>query len=272
MRRASKGAAVVAAVLVIVLAGATVAPPPAASGGGSVLVPDRDHYVPGDAVHLTADVRKLDLDWFGPYTVSLRPATPTGSVAMPGEDPTDVTVGRLVVTRMDPTFVRAEVTFVLPKLADGEYWIQYCNPGCTKSLGDLNGGFLRVGDPPVVPTTTSPLGETAITAPPLTTAPPTSRPSVASSSTAAGDAPPVPVATSVPTDGAGELRWWLGGALALVALVAALVILARRRGDRRTVTTSSSPPEPVDDSSVAFVDIAPGPPSATPDETIGAGR
>lgn len=283
MRRGLSGsAAIVAAVTVVVMAvvvGATTARPVSA-GGGSVLVPDRDHYEPGGPVHLTAQVRKYDRDWFGPYTVSLRPLTATGSLAEPGEDPTDTVVGRLVVTRLDPTFVRAEVTFVLPKLADGEYWVQHCNPGCTKNLGDLAPGVLRVGPlPAVAPTTVAP-----------TTAAPTTRVVIPV------DAPPTSIATTevvpatattAPTDlvvavaaedeaGVRLPVAVAGGGVAVLVLVLAIGVLARRRGPRRVVTgrgllDGGDPP-----GDVVVVDLEPAPPragsGADASSTIGSAR
>lgn len=274
-RRVLVATIVVAAALVPL----TVAGAPAGAGGGSRLVADREFYRPGEAVHLTALVQKLNLDWLGPYDAYLRPLDPdVDSAGGPGSDPRDVPIGRLVVTRLDPTTVRAEVTFVLPKLPDGEWVVLYCNRGCTAMLGDLVGGHLRVGPPPppfaTIPTTIPPT-----VAPATTARPPTTRAATPTTARPATDEAAEPASTTVDAalvaeddQGVGETGGWLV-VVAALALLAAAGAIARRRGSRRQVTVSSSAgpsDRTVDVDGAVEVELEPAPPAG--DEPIGAGR
>ena len=253
----------------------TMSAAPAGAGGGSQLEPDRPFYRPGDAVHLTANVTKIELDWFGPYTAYLRPLTPPEtSAADAGAGPRDLAIGRLVVTRLDPRTVRAEVTFVLPKVPDGDWVVLYCSPGCTHRLGDLTGGWLQVGEPPALPpTTAAPAAVPPTTVPPVpttrsaetTTSAPTTRVDPATPAAVRTEtAPSVETATSEPS----ELRWWLGGALVVAALAAALAVVARRGRGRRSITVAATPTD--DDGDALVVVLEPA--ATSDDEPIGAGR
>jgi hypothetical protein len=227
--------------LLVVLAVGAVLPSPASAGGGSLLEPDREWYRSGDVVHLVANVRKLDRDWHGPYTVGLR------SLAALELGP-EIPVGRLVVTRLDDQTVRAEVTFVLPKLDDGNWLVTYCSPGCAHALGDLQGGSLWIGPPPEPlppPTTVAPVPTTAVAT--ATTAMPrdpttTEDPSPIAAVADAGG--PSDGALLVPTTGSAPSRlplWWLLAGVVLVGTGAA-AWRVRARGPRRVVTSTTAHP------------------------------
>jgi hypothetical protein len=254
--------------------------PPAGAGGGIALEPDRESYHPGEVVHMAADITKLDREWHGPYTVSLHSFGGT----VPGAEE-GFPVGRLVVTRLDDTTVRAEVTFVLPKLPDGMWQVSYCSADCNRSLGDLSTGFLLIGDPPPPPdlsafATTLPLAPATTvptTAAPVTTSTPvtSTEPAGATEAKEPAGAGEVVASGAVAAGVAGDdgaSRWWVIGALAAAALLAAAVLLGRRRGGtpRRSITSSGSP----DDDTSEGVDVVEVglEPDRAPDETVGVGR
>ena len=260
--------ALVCAVGVLVIAVLTMGP--AAAGGGSSLRGDRPSYEPGEVVHLSASVNKLDRDWYGPYTVLL---VSYGGV-VPDAD-AGIPVGRLVVTRLDDRLVRAEVTFVLPKLPDGEWMVQVRS---ARPLGDLAGGHLVIG--PVAPvglpptTTVTPTTVVPTTRVSVTTAAPSS---AARSSEGLASAPvdevAVEAATASPTPavddssatGNDSVIGWVVVSISVVVLVAAAAAIGRRRGPRRVVTTTGA--VPVDDASGAVVDV---PLTPVADEPVGA--
>lgn len=245
MGRRIIGWAPVAAVVVGVLALAVAPTATAGAGGSSQLVPDREFYRPGEVVHLAGDVYKSDRNWFGPYTVSIRPAAVAwepGDHRPAGQHPADVTVGRLVVTRIDDMRVRAEVTFVLPKVTDGLYQVDYCGPDCSTRLGDLYESWFFVGTAPYVPSTVLPPPTVPPTTVATTRAAPVTTVATTSPVTTAAAGPdevqaaaPV-VATSVPGGSGGTTWWWLAVPAAL-----AVAVGARRWGrSHRTVTVTGS--------------------------------
>jgi hypothetical protein len=264
--------AAVAATVALGIAGG-----PAGAGGGVQLLPDREFARPGEPVHLSALVDKLDRDWFGPYTVFIRPVAPDSSPTsvQPGLHVDDRAVGRLVVTRVDDLRVRAEVTFVLPKVADGWYLVGYCGPDCTKPLGNLGPSWFYVGSAPFVPETLAPpptTTPTTIAAAPTAAdrpAPSPVSPSTAPTTTAAADGSGVAVAAVEPGD---ERPWWL----LLVACAAALAALAgmRRWGRRRRTITSRGPgPDDTRPEDAVTITLEPDHPTDEPtDEPIGAER
>lgn len=262
---------------VVIAAIATFAGSPAGAGGANQLRPDREFYQPGDPVHLSGEVYKTDLDWFGPYTVYLRPVDPTATGSDPrvraGEHPGDIAVGRLVVTRINPQIVTAEITFVLPNLTDGMWQVDYCAPDCSKRLGDLyDGGWLHVGTAAWVPPTTVAVPSPAPTPTVASVSPTPTTARVAPSTTAGADlaaAEPV-VAVEAPSGTRSDeaTRWWLAGLAGAVALVAALVLL-RRGGRLRTVTRSTTPLATGNGDGVVTVEHEPQPPG---DDVIGAAR
>jgi len=259
--------ALVCAVGVLVIAVLTMGP--AAAGGGSFLRGDRPSYEPGEVVHLSASVNKLDRDWYGPYTVLL---VSYGGV-VPDAD-AGIPVGRLVVTRLDDRLVRAEVTFVLPKLPDGEWMVQVRS---ARPLGDLAGGHLVIGPVAPVglpPTTVTPTTVVPTTRVSVTTAAPSS---AARSSEGLASAPvdevAVEAATASPTPavddssatGNDSVIGWVVVSISVVVLVAAAAAIGRRRGPRRVVTTTGA--VPVDDASGALFDV---PLTPVADEPVGA--
>lgn len=254
----------------------------AGAGGGAYLQPDREFYRPGDVVHLSAFVTKLDRDWFGPYTVSLRSYGGT----VPGADE-GIPVGRLVVTRIDDTTVRAEVTFVLPKLPDGTWEVSYCSPGCDRFVGDLSGGLLVIGTEPMW--TTGNQASATPAAPSTTTAPSTTAvaipvdapaTSIASRDPAASTAAPASTAkgagsaTGSRSDGDARPWWWLAAFAGIVVLVASVIVVGRRSGPRRVVTTTGSALDGGTTDAVVAVPLEPVPagPTDAAAPTIGASR
>jgi hypothetical protein len=91
------------------------------------------------------------------------------------------------------------VEFVVPDVPHGTYVLWHCNEGCTEELGDLIGGWFRIGPPPEPPE--------RVEAPPIPSAIPSATIDPSSSAVA-------PVAT--------------GLAVGLIAGVAALVVRRRR--------------------------------------------
>ena len=141
----------------------------------------------GDRVHLVAPyVSKDDRTWHGPYVVYLRPDRPLdglAGLAPAGEGSLDVAVGNLEINRVDEQYVKAEITFTMPKLEDGRYRVMTCNAKCTNPLGDLYDTTIVVGavplptvpttlfpPPSTVPTVTAKVGTVATTVPPVAAA------------------------------------------------------------------------------------------------------
>jgi len=117
--------------LFAVLLQVTVAP--GASAGGSWLAPVQDRYEPGDVATL------VGYSGSGAY----------GTVAHPRAIP--LYVGDLDISTVDFAH-RSAISFDLPaRLQPGVYWLEYCNAGCEKKLGDLIGGFVYVGVDPSHP-------------------------------------------------------------------------------------------------------------------------
>jgi len=241
----------------------------AGAGGGTQLQPDRDFYRPGEPVHLSAAVDKLDRDWFGPYTVYIRPIGPDSSseYVQPGLHADDRAVGRLVVTRLDERQVRAEVTFVLPKVGDGWYLVGYCGPDCSKPLGNLSSSWFYVGTAPDAPETVVPAPTTVVTAPTTVAstrpAPPSTVPTTAS--TTAGAAVIAAGTADPPT---AELAWWAVVATAVVVLagLGATLGFGRRR---RTIGTSAMDGHDAEPEATITIALDPDRPV---DEAMGARR
>lgn len=198
-RRRGRGRAV--GVLVLLASagfGGTVGAGPVGAGGrgpylepvesdttGSTIYAGARVFRTGDRVHLFApNVYKQDRTWHGPYTVYLRPDIPEAGLAglaPAGEGANDVEVGNLEVNRLDDQTVTAEITFTLPKLADGSYFVMTCNAKCANPLGQLQTSTINVGAVPlptlppttvldvsaVTPSVTARVGNVATTVRPL---------------------------------------------------------------------------------------------------------
>jgi hypothetical protein len=171
---------------------------PASAGGYTPLRPDREFYRPGQTVRVSQEeVTKASHEWRGPYRVTLvRMGSQPVGVAAAGPV-RDRYVGDLRIERWSERYVRASLTFTMPGLADGEYGLQVCNPGCAETL-DLWGSVFVGHAPPRWP-------EPAAAPPPLprTTAHPTTVPVPAS---VAAPAPAPAVLTGGGPEETGGLR------------------------------------------------------------------
>jgi hypothetical protein len=161
MRRADVRRIVRALVLVVALASAgLVAPSRPVSAGGSSWHLDREHYQPGDTAFAWASIAwahnpSLGTPEEGPYHAFVAPysSDPAPGAAV-GDD--GVPVGDLVLSlepydagglRFGPH--HATLTFVVPDLPPGRYFIRHRNDAGT-FVGDLSGLSLFWIDAPVI--------------------------------------------------------------------------------------------------------------------------
>src|SRR5262245_37181373 len=91
--------------------------PAARAGGGPTLNPDRDHYRPGDAVHLRGE------GWGEPLQAASWPATLTTV----GPQPVRIPIGQVQATParrpgLQP-YLALNLWFTMPKVADGTYQV-----------------------------------------------------------------------------------------------------------------------------------------------------
>jgi hypothetical protein len=137
-----------AATVTLVGMATVVLAPPAAGGGPPGLYGIDSAFVPpGRRVTLRQErVQKLDRTWKGPYQVSLVWASyQPANAARPATPPAPVHVGDLRVERWSDELVRVEVSFVVPRLPQGNYDVVTCNPGCRDSVGELGASSMFVG-------------------------------------------------------------------------------------------------------------------------------
>jgi hypothetical protein len=215
--------------------------PPAAGGGPPGLAGIEGAFVRiGQRVTLRQDhVRKLDRAWKGPYQVSLVWASyQPANADRPAPPPAPVHVGDLRVERWSDEFVRVDVSFVVPRLPQGNYDVVTCSPGCAGSVGELGSSSLFVGaEEPrwAIPTMPPPVPVTPDDDAPVTTgstaAPtePVVRPDAAVENVAAGfDRPSSAPAAAEPTAGEWLLLASLMAGLAVVVLASTVHGVRRR--------------------------------------------
>jgi hypothetical protein len=120
---------------------------------GSYLAFDRLYYSPGEEVHLQTDFRanmgglpgtQLGSVEDGPFHAYLLPLR---KFIHPPEIPkTAVFLGTILIERGKREGEwSASISFVMPQVKPGDYWVDYCNDPCQASgVGDLGGGSFRV--------------------------------------------------------------------------------------------------------------------------------
>lgn len=132
--------------VVVVLAGALLPlGSSAASGGGSWLEFDRRYLVPGEQVTGRAEV------WVGEEGArkALELGAPQAYLApdlrrrISGDA---VALGDIELRRRGRRTLTAMLSFIVPEVAPGDYYIQYCVDPCrrTMTLGDLIGGSISI--------------------------------------------------------------------------------------------------------------------------------
>ncbi len=120
-----------------------------AAAGGSWLDPYHESYEAGDTVTMRGGVSVGQLGWVedGPFFAYLRldESVRCGDL-WTCVHPDDIPLGQLTVEEQAEGWLNVSITFTLPEdIADGEYWVHYCNDPCTTGLGDLIGGVFYVG-------------------------------------------------------------------------------------------------------------------------------
>ena len=128
-----RGALVAPTAIVIVMGAA-----PSASAGGAMFDLPKEFYVPGEVLRADTGVwlkspgGRLD---DGPYFAYVSPVNGRRGPRAP-DDPV-VTAPIHVEPRGDERYGTATVSFTVPDVPPGRYWISNCNDPCTTSLGDL---------------------------------------------------------------------------------------------------------------------------------------
>lgn len=120
-----------------------------AFAGGSWIDPYRDSYEAGATVTMRGGVSAGQLGWIddGPFFAYLRLDEDVEcGQTFPCIHADDIPLGELELHTRADGWLDVSITFELPEdIADGEYWVHYCNDPCTEGLGDLIGGVVYVG-------------------------------------------------------------------------------------------------------------------------------
>jgi hypothetical protein len=162
-RRIAAGVLAAAVVASIAATVSVAGAPSAEAGGGDWLEPVRDRYEPGQLATLVAyysgagSFGSIDDGPFFAYLRRLTAATdaePESAWEQPPFTlrPTDLRLGAMKVVdtgRGGQLEYRTELRFWLPTwLEPSTYAVMYCNASCTKGIGNLMGGSIRVGIDP----------------------------------------------------------------------------------------------------------------------------
>jgi hypothetical protein len=148
MSRLTRLTILLALVVVVVLSAG-----PVWAKGGSYLRFDRLYYHPGESLKLETEFRTDVIGWQpgsvedGPYFAYLLPL----ARRIPYIDPPHIPKGAVP---LGPLVIQpgsheeewlASVSFVVPDVPPGEYWLDICNDPCRhSSVGDLGGGSFQV--------------------------------------------------------------------------------------------------------------------------------